>query len=412
MPSVKVRDAAGAEQGSMELDEAWFGIEPNVAVLHQVVTAQLAARRAGTQSTKTRAEVRGGGAKPWKQKGTGRARQGSIRSPQWTGGGVALGPKPRSYAQRTPKKMIRLALRSALSDRAADGKVLVVDEWGFEAPSTKAAAALLASLEVDGRVLVVVAHDDDVAVKSFRNLPEVHLLDVGELNAYDILVADYVVFSRATVPGPDADSASTTSTTPTAASATKASASKKTASKASGSKASASKATAAKTSAATKATASKASASKATATKGKATKPTAGASAASRATVADAPAASAPPAESESVESDGSDEGGDIDMATDLPNRPKPTGEATKPADPSERLKPAGEKADPRFEAARVKAEKEAEVRARQQAASDAPEGDAPEGSADDEDAADEKPATSGGGFSFNQTVQSDEDDS
>ena len=109
--------------------------------MHQVVTAQLAARRAGTQSTKTRAEVRGGGAKPWKQKGTGRARQGSIRSPQWVGGGVALGPKPRSYAQRTPKKMIRLALRSALSDRAAEGKVIVVDEWGFDAPSTKDAIA-------------------------------------------------------------------------------------------------------------------------------------------------------------------------------------------------------------------------------------------------------------------------------
>ena len=132
-----------------KLDEAVFGIEPNQAVLHQVVTAQLAARRAGTQSTKTRADVRGGGAKPWKQKGTGRARQGSIRSPQWRGGGVALGPKPRSYKQRTPKKMVKLALHSALSDRAAEGKVLVVDSWGFDGPSTKAAVVALADLGVE-----------------------------------------------------------------------------------------------------------------------------------------------------------------------------------------------------------------------------------------------------------------------
>ena len=127
MASVDVKDREGKKAGTVELEESLFGIEPHQAVLHQVVTAQLAARRAGTQSTKTRAEVRGGGAKPWRQKGTGRARQGSIRSPQWRGGGVALGPKPRSYAQRTPKKMIRLALRTALSDRAADGKVLVVE---------------------------------------------------------------------------------------------------------------------------------------------------------------------------------------------------------------------------------------------------------------------------------------------
>src|SRR5204862_6797019 len=133
----------GESKGSTHLDDAYVCIEPNPAALHQVVTAQRAARRSGTQNTKTRAEVRGGGAKPWKQKGTGRARQGSIRSPQWKGGGVALGPKPRSYAQRTPKKMIRLALRSALSDRAADGKVLVIDEWGIDAPSTKAAESLL-----------------------------------------------------------------------------------------------------------------------------------------------------------------------------------------------------------------------------------------------------------------------------
>jgi len=126
MASVKVKTAAGADAGTIELNDEYFGIEPNVPVMHQVVTAQLAARRAGTQSTKTRAEVSGGGAKPWKQKGTGRARAGSTRSPIWIGGGVALGPKPRSYAQKTPKKMIRLALRSALSDRAAEGKVVLL----------------------------------------------------------------------------------------------------------------------------------------------------------------------------------------------------------------------------------------------------------------------------------------------
>ena len=182
------------------LDEAVFGIEPNQAVLHQVVTAQLAARRAGTQSTKTRADVRGGGAKPWKQKGTGRARQGSIRSPQWRGGGVALGPKPRSYKQRTPKKMVKLALHSALSDRAAEDKVLVIDSWGFDAPSTKAAVAALADLGVDGRVLVVLDAGDEIAWKSFRNLGGVHTLLASELNAYDVLVCDWVVFTEATLP--------------------------------------------------------------------------------------------------------------------------------------------------------------------------------------------------------------------
>lgn len=200
MASVSVKTQGGADSGSVDLDDAVFGIEPNVPVMHQVVTAQLAARRAGTQSTKTRAEVRGGGAKPWKQKGTGRARAGSSRSPIWIGGGVAHGPKPRSYAQRTPKKMIRLALRSALSDRAADGKVLVVDEWSFDVPSTKGAVAALAALGAEGRVLVVLARDDVAAWKSFRNLQHVHVLEVGELNTYDVLVNDYVVFTRQTLP--------------------------------------------------------------------------------------------------------------------------------------------------------------------------------------------------------------------
>jgi large subunit ribosomal protein L4 len=203
-----VKSPAGAKAGSVEVPEDLFGIIPNVAVMHQVVTAQLAAARAGTQSTKTRAEVRGGGAKPWRQKGTGRARQGSIRAPHWRGGGVAHGPKPRSYRQRTPKKMIRLALRSALSDRASDGKVLVVDEWAFDVPRTKEALEVLGALglrtagERDERILLVVDPIDENTWKSFRNLGErVQLVTPNELNTYDILVNDWLVFSKATLEG-------------------------------------------------------------------------------------------------------------------------------------------------------------------------------------------------------------------
>jgi large subunit ribosomal protein L4 len=200
MVALNVKTIAGADAGTVDLDDATFGIEPNVPVMHQVVTAQLAAARAGTHSTKTRAEVRGGGAKPWKQKGTGRARQGSIRAPHWRGGGIAHGPKPRDYSQRTNKKMIRLALRSALSDRAREGKVVVVDAWSFEGPKTKAARAALGALGLEGRVLVVIGRDDEVAAKSFRNLPEVHLLPTDQLNAYDVLCSDHVVFTRDSLP--------------------------------------------------------------------------------------------------------------------------------------------------------------------------------------------------------------------
>lgn len=198
--TVAVKTLAGSDSGTVDLDPETFGIEPNVPVMHQVVTAQLAARRAGTHSTKTRAEVRGGGAKPWKQKGTGRARAGSSRSPIWIGGGIAHGPKPRDYSERTNKKMIKLALRSALSDRAAEDKVLVVDNWDFEKPSTKQAKAALEALGVEGRALVVIGREDDVAVKSFRNLPKVHILVSDQLNAYDVLVSDYVVFARHSLP--------------------------------------------------------------------------------------------------------------------------------------------------------------------------------------------------------------------
>jgi large subunit ribosomal protein L4 len=196
-----VRTADGSAAGSVELDAAVFGVEPNPALLHQVVTGQLAAARAGTQSTKTRAEVRGGGAKPWRQKGTGRARQGSTRAPNWTGGGMAHALDPRSHRPKTPKKMVQLALRSALSDRAGAGRVVVVDSWTFTAPKTREARVALSALGVDGRVLVVVGPDDVVASKSFRNLPDVHVLLDGELNAYDVLCSDWVVFTRSTLPG-------------------------------------------------------------------------------------------------------------------------------------------------------------------------------------------------------------------
>jgi large subunit ribosomal protein L4 len=200
MAQITLKNAAGKDAGTVDLDDAVFGIQPNVPVMHQVVTAQLAARRAGTQSTKTRSEVSGGGAKPYRQKGTGNARQGSTRAPHFSGGGVALGPKPRSYQQKTPKKMISLALRSALSDRANDGKVVVVDSWGFDKPSTKAAVKALAGLGVEGRVLVVVGRDDAAAALSFRNIPEVQLIAPGELNAYDVLCNDWVLFTQDLLP--------------------------------------------------------------------------------------------------------------------------------------------------------------------------------------------------------------------
>jgi large subunit ribosomal protein L4 len=207
MPTVDVFAADGQTTGSVELDDAMFGVQPNVPLMHQVVTAQLAAARSGTQSAKTRAEVRGGGAKPFRQKGTGRARAGSSRAPHWQGGGVAFAPKPRTYKQRTPKKMIRGALASALSDRAADAKVIVVDNWSFSGPRTREARAALRALGLEGRIVVVVDPDDELTIKCFRNLPEVHLLLTSELNAYDVLCSDWIVFTEATLPGAHHDTA-------------------------------------------------------------------------------------------------------------------------------------------------------------------------------------------------------------
>lgn len=191
----------GNEQGTMALDELVFGIEPNHAVMHQVVTAQLAGARAGTHSTKTRAEVAGGGRKPWRQKGLGRARHGSIRSPQWKGGGVAWGPKPRSYAQRTPRKMKALALRSALSARASESAVRVVQTIDWAEPKTKSAKSLLHAMGCDGKTLVVLGRGDAVAYKSFRNLPNIMIANPGQLTTYDVLWASRIVFTTDTLGG-------------------------------------------------------------------------------------------------------------------------------------------------------------------------------------------------------------------
>jgi large subunit ribosomal protein L4 len=201
--TLELRTQDGSTAGTITLDDTIFGIEPNMAVLHQVVTAQLAARRSGSANTKTRAEVRGGGAKPFRQKGTGRARQGSVRAPQFTGGGVVHGPKPRSYSQKVNKKMTRLALHSALSDRAHSERVVVIDAWRFDTPRTKDAISALTNLGLDGKVMMVVAANDDTAVRSFRNLSSVQLVEAGELNAYDVLCSDWLVFTRETLPGGD-----------------------------------------------------------------------------------------------------------------------------------------------------------------------------------------------------------------
>jgi large subunit ribosomal protein L4 len=192
--------ADGERTGEVDLNPDIFGIEPNVDVMHQVVTAQLAAARAGTHSTKTRSEARGGGRKPWRQKGLGRARHGSIRSPQWKGGGVAHGPKPRDYSQRTPKKMKRLALRSALSARAADGRIKVVEDFDVWAePKTKNATALLEAMGITGKVLLLAEDHERTAIKSFRNLDHVIASNLGQANTYDVIWADTIVMSKGTL---------------------------------------------------------------------------------------------------------------------------------------------------------------------------------------------------------------------
>ena len=191
--------ADGKAKGDVTLDATIFGIEPNMAVMHQVVTAQLAGARRGTASTKTRGEVRGGGRKPWRQKGLGRARQGSIRAPHWVGGGVAHGPKPRDYSQRTPKKMKRLALRSALSARASEEAVKVVEPIEWSPAKTKQAVALLSAIGADRKTLLVLNRTDEAAYRAFRNLPNVIIAEPGHVTTYDVLWSDDVVFTTSTL---------------------------------------------------------------------------------------------------------------------------------------------------------------------------------------------------------------------
>jgi large subunit ribosomal protein L4 len=196
--TVDVTDSTGAKAGTVELPAELFDVTANIPLIHQVVVAQLAAARQGTHATKTRGEVRGGGKKPYRQKGTGRARQGSIRAPQYVGGGTVFGPQPRDYAQRTPKKMIAAALRGALSDRARDGRVHVLSEVvSGDVPSTKTAVAAVASVAGSDKVLVVIHRDEDVAWLSLRNVVTVHAISVDQLNAYDVLANEDIVFTSA-----------------------------------------------------------------------------------------------------------------------------------------------------------------------------------------------------------------------
>ncbi len=200
MTAVDVRTPAGKASGTVELPAEIFDVQVNVPLIHQVVVAQLAAARQGTHDTKTRAEVSGGGRKPYKQKGTGRARQGSIRAPQFTGGGISHGPHPRDYSQRTPKKMKAAALRGALSDRAREGRIQVITELvAGETPSTKAAIKAIEALGLEGNILIAIDRDDDVSALSLRNVPDVHVLYVDQLNTYDVLVSDQVVFTSASL---------------------------------------------------------------------------------------------------------------------------------------------------------------------------------------------------------------------
>ncbi|MDY6869158.1 MAG: 50S ribosomal protein L4 [Actinomycetota bacterium] len=194
--TIEVKTPAGTTDGSVELPAELFDVEANIALMHQVVTAQLAAKRQGTHSTKTRGEVSGGGRKPYRQKGTGRARQGSTRAPQFTGGGTVHGPRPRDYSQRTPKKMIAAALRGALSDRARNGRIHAVTELvEGQTPSTRSAKAFLSTLTERKQVLIVIGRADETSERSVRNLPGVHIISPDQLNTYDVLRADDVVFS-------------------------------------------------------------------------------------------------------------------------------------------------------------------------------------------------------------------------
>ena len=196
MATIDIKTAEGKKASTAELADSVFGIEPNVPVMHQVVRMQRASWRAGTHQTKTRGMVSGGGKKPFRQKGTGRARQGTIRAPHWRGGGVVFGPHPRSYAFKVNKKEIKLAIRSALSAKLADGQLIVVDKIEFEKPRTKDAVAMLKALEVEGRCTVVVNDENVNAFLSFRNIPTVDIVPSGYENVYELLDNKYLIFEE------------------------------------------------------------------------------------------------------------------------------------------------------------------------------------------------------------------------
>jgi len=195
MASIEVKDSSGNKVKSKQLSAAVFGIEPNMHAMHEVVRAQRASWRTGNHSTLTRGMVRGGGKRPWRQKGSGRARQGSIRSPQWTGGGVVFGPHPRSYGIKVPNKVVKLAMRSALSAKLADKELIIVDAFGFEKPSTKQAAIMLKALGCEGRTTVVIADDDVNTYLSLRNLARVNVIPVAEANTYELIDNKKLVFT-------------------------------------------------------------------------------------------------------------------------------------------------------------------------------------------------------------------------
>ena len=197
MASIELKNAAGEKVSDIELTDSVYGIEPNMHAMHEVVRSQRAARRAGTHNTLTRGQVRGGGKKPWRQKGTGRARQGTIRAPHWVGGGAVFGPHPRSYAFKVPAKVVKLAMRSALSAKLADGEIVAVEDFSFEKPSTKQAVAALEALGLTGRVTVIVADDDANAFLSFRNIPKVRVIGASEINTYDFIDNKALVLTEA-----------------------------------------------------------------------------------------------------------------------------------------------------------------------------------------------------------------------
>ena len=196
MAKIDIKDVSGKSVGTADVADGVFGIAPNTFAVHQVVRSQQAARRSGTHNTLTRGKVSGGGKKPWRQKGTGRARQGSTRSPQWAGGGVVFGPHPRSYAFKVPNKVVKLAMRSALSAKLAEEVLYVVDGFSFEKPATKQAAEIVKALGIRGRVTIVVGEDDINAYLSFRNLPRARVITASESNTYDLVDNTAVLFTK------------------------------------------------------------------------------------------------------------------------------------------------------------------------------------------------------------------------